>query len=100
MADVDALKAEVAASSAMLVQCMSMDEAALSGALEAAGLPSTGSRADLRSHVLARMDELMSQLPEEAFESTVLDDTSPAVHGDRPTQEMTQGPTIRGKRQR
>ena len=92
MADVAALKAEVAASSATLVQVMSMDEAALSAALEAAGLQSTGSKAELklrlRNHVLERMELAHSQLPEESFESTVLEDTS------------APGPATRGKRQR
>lgn len=107
MADVEALKAEVAASSATLVQCMSMDEPALAAALQAAGLPPTSTRADLRGHVLTRMDELMSQIPEDAFDSTVLDDTEPAVHGDRPTAATAikanlkpQESTTPGKRRR
>eukprot|EP00966_Prymnesium_polylepis_P087388 2022179-Prymnesium_polylepis.1 len=55
MSNVAALQAEVAASSATLVQIMSMDEATLSSALEAAGLPrAAGSKAEmankLRNH--------------------------------------------------
>ena len=94
MTDVAALQAEVAASSATLVQIMSMDEAALSSALEAAGLPNAGSKAamanKLRNHVLERMDHLMSQIPEDAFES------SPCAGAEEPASTSN----TRGKRQR
>ena len=93
-ADVAALQAEVAASSATLVQIMSMDEVALGSALSAAGLSNVGSKADmtnrLRSHVLERMDLLMSQLPAEAFESNPYAEAEPSAPASN----------TRGKRQR
>ena len=93
MANVAAPQAEVAAQSATLVQIMSMDEAALGSALEAAGLSRSGSKAEmankLRTHVLERMDHLMSQIPEDAFESTPCAD-----------EESAPANNTRGKRQR
>ena len=68
--DPDALKAEISAMSAELVRIMQLGESELKSALEAQGLPSTGSKSELvgrlRLHLLERMDAAMNALPESA----------------------------------